>query len=437
MLKLVENNDFKSLNTYFDMHDLINQLIGLNKLDHLKMIEKHFSNKFSINKSHIATAISISGNDDGNNFEILDWLYDNRQTYPFDDYNILHLTADVNNFPDVLNWYYERSHKYGLKVEYDEKLINEFALINYGIKFNNIYISRYQYNVIDILDWFIDHPDFELKYTSEILINAVESYNIKFLEWWYQKYKLGYVKFEYDCYLLTNLIKYNRNNEYTIETIKWFISHSDDLELKYTPRAFDTNISMLKYLYYEQNVIKIILDENTIYNISSDSYDAKDTLDFWYDHRDEFGFICDTYIIDNIKHPNTLRWFLNKLVNCELPDLKYTSYSMDNHWLDITQVWFEFKDKLELKYTSKLLDNNTYIPTFEWWNNHKDYLELKYTDISLNKRYIKYDVLKWWLDSGLPLKFNPESILNNISELNGYKFDFDNRIQLYQLILSK
>jgi hypothetical protein len=99
------------------------------------------------------------------------------------------------------------------------------------------------------------------------------------------------------------------------------------------------------------------------------------------------------------------------------------SYSQDvldrassNNKVDVLQWWFN--SGLPLKYTSEAIDkasNKGHIEVLNWWLNSG--LQLKYTSDAINNTY-NLDVLNWWVNSKLPLKYKSDAM--DVASGKGY-----------------
>ena len=214
--------------------------------------------------------------------------------------------------------------------------------------------------------------------------------DLKVLEYWYQKYLSGVLRFEYTRSALNEAILKGH-----INIVKWWVEH--DLLLKYSHKAFFTlHLSMLKYLAYEQNTVVIsmpyeIIDRTCTSTCTSvdEEKNVLDILNFWYEHKNTFEF-------------------------------KYSSHAMDNASVNVLQWWFDHRDGLELKYTSESMDHGR-LGILQWWFDHKDELELKYTEKSILYALLveNIPIIEWWYVKRFELKPNvPEYALRNAIENN-------------------
>jgi hypothetical protein len=247
----------------------------------------------------------------------------------------------------------EYCHSLGVTLNYTNKFIDE--------QFK--YIDR-----VPVLDWLVDHQ-YPIKCSHDAIDTASSHGNINLLQWMYNANNQGLVPFEYTDVALNSA----PNCVNAIKIIKWWISHSEQLELKYDWQLFAiVNMPVLRYLLHEQTTIKIIINRNVIDNLSD--FGRTVALDMLYELRYIHDFSCGIDTINNASENGnvySLKWWFDKANEINLP---YSKRAIDRcNRIAVLNIWFENRHILPMKYTHKAINEKT----VAWWYQHRDDLELK------------------------------------------------------------
>jgi len=315
-----DENFFKFINQY----TLIHLAIQYKSLDTLKWLQSRVE-KLHIEYQHVRTMLY------SHLFDMLDWLIDNHS------FDACFAKLDICFDTVILN--YLLSKRTQIKIIFESDLLRLASIMGY------IYFLDWYWDHRHELGWQFDH---ELGWQFDH--ECIDRTTYHSLEWWYKKYQLGEINFEYTEKSIDNALKYSN-----IDIIRWWISHSE-FELKYSPIDLsDCSHNMFHFLLTEQKVIPIKIEKNLINDISrKDQFPYK--LEFLFQNRAEFGF---EYTVDSI-------------------DCAYTYH--------ILEWWYEHRDELELKYTNRALDRvfskmyyQDYYQITDWWYEKRFELKSKFT----------------------------------------------------------
>jgi hypothetical protein len=413
-----------------------------------------------------------------NILNVLKWLHSN-EILEF-DYNTYGAISLCSNYEMIFDWIFEEHicdvtinlDIFGLMI--DTKRIKYFIQLKRESK--PIYL-QYSYSYIDcvstsnnikLLDCLFDNRDIINFDYSAVAINCA---NIKVLDWWYSKYKLGLVEFKY-----TNLYIANAMSDVT--RLKWWLDHAE--EFKTDPVCYDLrlcNIESLKFLIEDQNYLIIKVTPYVLSTIINSCYRLK-ILEYLFENRDKVGFELDYMIIDNINNVDTLDWFYNKYQLGLLP-FSYTEKAIANAFnkniLGILKWWINHANVLEIKYdlnmftyytnlniikyilseqniieipihkfidncqnhyilnyiyeekhifgfdyTTNSIDYTTHPDILNWWFQHANVLKLKYTKLAIDYacKRDQLEIIKIWYDRrfDFKLKFTEEILLTYIND---------------------
>ena len=357
-------------------------------------------------------AVSINGNS-----PVLKWWFDSGYPIKYDHNTIQKLLTNNNtevlelwighNLPiaDIDSDFSEALVLYGaynsfkfiiqhqIPFEYDEKMIDcasELHRVNFlqlfynaNIKFKYTNMSLDKLNdssatkyCCDTLDWWIK-SGLELKYTEKCVDDACtrfHSYGTKFMELW-QKSGL---EIKYTVKALQNVLE-----KKSYIGLKWWLDSG--LELKYNVDTF-----------------YILLGTNSL-----------DLLQLWFDH----GLKMNEYISeDNCnscfreKLDITFKFLLEyfPIVTLMLNNTGIFYYACMTANIKILNILYEYMpDNFNAPLIADLMDS---VEKLDWLK--KRIVPFTYTAEAINyaSRYCRIDVLKWWFDSGLELKFNENSL---------------------------
>jgi hypothetical protein len=224
--------------------------------------------------------------------------------------------------------------------------------------------------------WCTEHEDFEFKYSYKA-IDSISRGSLDVLKWWYDKYTAGLLKFEYSIDAFKNAAFMGDAN-----IVRWWIDHDDEFELIYDDAIFYTSDIIVLQILSECPSIIITVDEQLINFLASTT--LIDTLDWWYAHRHAYGFPVRRDIIDEIcqeDNPVMLRWWLEHFN--DIPDLEYSTSCVDHGSVGILDLWFEFRDSVEMKYT------------------------IRSTEL------LQPAIIEWWLSKPLLIKYDIDQIMKN------------------------
>jgi len=224
----------------------------------------------------------------------------------------------------------------------------------------------------------------------------------------------------------------------------------DDLECKklsYTFTTLDIELKPgLNYNSLQKGGFYVTHQKNAICHLFSDKHikiviippDAKIRRDFLFIRTDKIILtdykyslfaintiikfnidVNEPYYIDTLSlygKLHILEWLKNIII---ISELKYTEQAMDNvsssssgcGYVEVLEWWKN--SGLPLKYSKNALDYascNGYVNVLEWWKNSG--LPLKYSIDALNlaSKYGHVAVLEWWKNSRLELKYNEMAI---------------------------
>ena len=127
------------------------------------------------------------------------------------------------------------------------------------------------------------------------------------------------------------------------------------------------------------------------------------------------GYLCYKNKINVLKYLGNKK--LESIKDCMQKDHTIISIASICGNINVLEWWKNFG--LELKYTEFALDGaseNNLINVLEWWKNSG--LELKYSEDALYVATYRGNigVLEWWKKSGLPLKYDRDVILDMAKE---------------------
>jgi hypothetical protein len=276
--------------------------------------------------------------------------------------NNINIQCDLDQIKDIvqlrkcLEYCRENNYKY----VYTNLLLDNIFKYNWMVEHNFIVHNKMEGNIVEYIEEI--YKEFNLEY--KISHDCVDYASIKYINWLYNKYKLGYIKFEYSNYAIKNAIITN-----SVELLKWWIDHSDEFELKYEDLIFyNTKIETLNFLLYEQDVIKIeITPEIFITNFicfinNQDKENTYEILDFVYDYliKNNYDINLD---LENvyISSVNILNWLYDKW-KLDQVKLKYTKnnfiYNISGNDFDCIKWWFNHIDDFDIDI---VIDENDYI----------------------------------------------------------------------------
>jgi hypothetical protein len=354
------------------------EMEDINMLNYLDSIDNmgNFEKVNGFEFEHTFDRISIQ-----NNVKILEWWKNSGRSFIYSEYSMMY--ASVGNNINVLEWWKNS----GLPLKYDNKAIDKLSYHN-------------QNNNVKVLEWW-KQSGLPLKYSEDALDIASSEGNIEVLEWWF----------------------------------------NSNLELKYSEQGL--NIASSRHYI---NVLDLWKKSGLPLKYSEYALDSQ-SLSF-----------CN----DDGVNVEVLEWWFNSGL-----ELKYSEWSLDRaSWYGFINILNWWKNSgLELKYSSEAMDQaseNGHSDVLEWWFNSG--LELKYSENALNnlqfkqlvindhvrtfcdeKYRSKFDCVKfanvlcWWYNSGLPLKYNKElcNIDNNIDNVNNYDIKIPEKFSIIREIWKK
>jgi hypothetical protein len=296
-------------------------------------------------------------------YKMADWLWEHDELYCTIQIEIdLNYQMYDNDIFSTMRWCYENAHR-----------------INMIVPNSVIYIIC-RPNALDILKCWFGYRD-RIPFVCVDLVDACTiGHEDDIISWVYEQYLLGVLPFTYTAASLTNAIMSGN-----MRSVKWWINHADEFELKYRDFTGTSNVPMLKFLLWEQSIIEIpILDDDLIDKLSL--MGSIQALDFWYENRKLYQFKYSSNAIDRTLYIESLQWWFNHMDTLEF---KYTANALDHCWsIDRLQWWFDHRNSLTLKYTCDAVDsalkaNETVIA--QWWALHSDVNEFKCTQSILKE----------------------------------------------------
>ncbi|AZL89856.1 ankyrin repeat protein [Megavirus baoshan] len=307
-------------------------------------------------------------------------------------------------------------------------------------KFNNR--SVYHSNKFRILE---THSLFDintyLKYDLNIEDNEHIIYfasfykNIDFLEWYISSgYKLKYGK----------NIFFPRNDN--LDVSNWWLNSGLELKYDHIPLDYSSKYRYFKVLdwWLSSGLELKYTEESLSFDIIKDENKYIELLNWWINSGLKLKY--DDYIIEDAMlnhHINILNWWLDSGLEFKLSDIEYlcccdtecikvldwckkSGIILNDDIIDMASKdghinvlnWF-LNSGLELKYTKKAMNLAHDCKILQWWFDSG--LELLYDDLSMSSA-LNVEILEWWKYSGLPLRYNkyiiPEIIeRNNVSIL--------------------
>jgi hypothetical protein len=251
------------------------------------LMEKLWNDRGSIQFPSTSSDI-INGIDDDDPW-MIQWIWDRKDELPFDYTEVAMNNASIRGKINFLQWWYD--HRNELKLLYTAKAID--------YQFITSDVSSCQ-----VLDWWYDHSHYlPMKYTQKA-IELASSNNLKVLNWWLSHWET--LELIYDASSMDEAkdaaildawfdhkdhipLKYTTNAFLgkSINVMKWWINHSNLIELKYDPDMI--RIRIKKYLlvcdptmmafYYEnryafqptlqmEHITDIIMDQEVIAKVT-------------------------------------------------------------------------------------------------------------------------------------------------------------------------
>ncbi len=352
-LEYCHRNNFE----YMYTHNLPDNLSRLGVLEDSEEIFAKYNLEYKFSKNGVDNAA----------YESIKWLY---KKYKLGNLNFEYScnaiqNAIYKNSVELLKWWIYHSDEFELKYDdlsfhYTGLEVIKFLLYEQDIIKSNITFEKICKNYINNSYTTHDFAKLDLLYDSLIKndcplqINNPFISSVEILNWLYDKFKLGQIDL---IYTKNNFINNIGNN--CIDCIKWWADHSDEFnfdhividENDYYENHYDENdlsiiygddddyynklfigecyLTTVKYIFFEQKIIKMIPYSRIIDRLfQCNTSESIKVIDLFYENKDsnELGFDYTSNAIDYCQRSEKLKWWLDHIDDLEL---KYTSKSID------------------------------------------------------------------------------------------------------------
>jgi hypothetical protein len=192
--------------------------------------------------------------------DVIKWWWDRRKSHPFKYESAINLASDYGHV-HVLNWFFEHRHQIDFKFDSMSTLSQVSC-----------------YGRTNVLDWWFDHREFfDLEYDWGPMDMATSYGCINVLDWWYD---------HKDVWKLVIPDLDGAGLRGQTESLKWWLSHRNEFELKYSNRMINW-ASEYGYVDFLQEVLDSGLE------FKSDHYaienairkDNIQSLDWWLKNK--------------------------------------------------------------------------------------------------------------------------------------------------------
>jgi hypothetical protein len=333
--KIVLNNEIDKLDMITEQN--VYFISACIKYDNVELLQMYISKFNNID--------SDSGSGSDNNEKVIIYNHIIFQLFDLQRTNMINMLIKNNiNTKCILDFIDEIQQ---LKKILEYCRVNDFAYSYTNVLIDNLsQLAIIPTNAMELDEIF---QEYNLEYKMSDY--SIDYATCESLEWFYKKYKDGYIKFEYSHEAIQNAITTN-----SIELLKWWIDHSDEFELKYIDLYFpNAKIETLKFLLSEQDTIKVFMTPEIF---------MRDFISYHFDVDNDqiiiYDYLYDTLIKNNydlklgnanINSVNTLDWLYSKFKLGQI-DLNYTKQNfiqnISDNAIDCVKWWISHNDEFNI-----------------------------------------------------------------------------------------